>query len=149
MTKKILFLFTFSFLTLSCNYFEETSDKVSFYSTISDSDKIKIRPKKLNQSETIKNDSCFENTNKYQVDDLKEIENFEKLFENSQYTGYCCCPDTNFAIDFYKKSQKTETYFADTIKFKDKVQVFEKSFQFSFIIDKKKWKSYLTEIENK
>jgi hypothetical protein len=149
MMKKILFLFTFSFLMLSCNYFEETSDKVSFYSTISDSDKIKIRPKKLKQSETIRNDSCFENTNKYQVYDLKEIENFEKLFENSQYTGYCCCPETNFAIDFYKKSQKIETYFADTIKYKDKVQVFEKSFQFSFIIDKKKWKSYLTEIENK
>jgi hypothetical protein len=136
-------------LTLSCNYFEETSDKVSFYSTISDSDKIRIRPKKLNQNEVVMKDSCFENTNKYQADDLKEIENFEKLFENSEYTGYCCCPDTDFAIDFYRESQKIETYFADTIKYVDKVQVFEESFQFSFLIDKKKWKSYLMEIENK
>jgi hypothetical protein len=136
-------------LTLSCNYFEETSDKVSFYSTISDSDKIRIRPKKLNQNEVVMNDSCFENINKYQVDDLKKIENFEKLFENSEYTGYCCCPDTDFAIDFYRESQKIETYFADTIKYVDKVQVFEESFQFSFLIDKKKWKSYLMEIENK
>jgi hypothetical protein len=136
-------------LTLSCNYFEETSDKVSFYSTISESDKIRIKPKRFNQNESVREDSCFENTNKYQVDDLKEIENFEKLFENSEYTGYCCCPDTDFAIDFYRESQKIETYFADTIKYVDKVQVFEESFQFSFLIDKKKWKSYLMEIENK
>ncbi|GAA4025469.1 hypothetical protein GCM10022386_05860 [Flavobacterium cheonhonense] len=136
-------------MTLSCNYFEETSDKVSFYSTISESDKIRIKPKRFNQNESVREDSCFENTNKYQVDDLKEIENFEKLFENSEYTGYCCCPDTDFAIDFYRESQKIETYFADTIKYVDKVQVFEESFQFSFLIDKKKWKSYLMEIENK
>ena len=146
MTKKILFLFTFSFLTHSCNYVEETSDKDSFYSTNSDSDKIRIRPKKLNQNELVRNDSCFENTNKYQVDDLKKIENFEKLFENSEYTGYCCCPETDFVIDFYKESEKIETYFADTINNGDKVQVFEKSFQFSFVIDKNKWKSYLMEI---
>ena len=79
----------------------------------------------------------------------KDYAILEKLFENSQYTGYCCCPDTDFAIDFYRESQKIETYFADTIKYVDKVQVFEESFQFSFLIDKKKWKSYLMEIENK
>ena len=149
MKNKILFLFTFSFFIFSCNYFEETNDKASFYSSISNSEKIIIRSKKINQNEVVRNDSCFEKVTKYKAENLKEIENFEKLFENSEYTGYCCCPDTNFAIYVYDESESFEKYFADTIKYDDKVQIFEKSFQFSFIIDKQKWKSYLKEIENK
>ena len=64
--------------------------------------------KKINQNEVVRNDSCFEKVTKYKAENLKEIENFEKLFENSEYTGYCCCPETNFAIYVYDESESFE-----------------------------------------
>lgn len=35
----------------------------------------------------------------------------------------------------------------DTIEFKDKVRICEKSYQFSYIINKEDWKKYIKELE--
>ena len=95
------------------------------------------------------NDTCFESLPKYKVESLRQIKRFEKLFENSIYTGYCCCPETNLLIDFYKNTRKTDTYFIDTIESKNNVRIFSQAFQYSFLIEKKKWSNYLREISTK
>lgn len=150
--KNIIILLFGVILLGSCNektqkYFGEISDNYSFNSTISNSEKILIRLKKPNQTEFNRKDSCFESIAIYKAENPNQIESFKKLFENSKYTDYCCCPETNLAINFYKGSKEIETYFVDTIEFKDKVRVFEQSYQYSFIIEKQKWKSFLKEIK--
>ncbi len=149
MKKIILLLFAIPIVLASCNdktqkQIEEISDKNSLTSTISNSNMIMIRPKKLNQTESTRSDSCFDIA-MYKVKE-SQIGGFEKLFENSNYTGYCCCPETDLSIDFYKDSEKIDNYFVDTIEFKDKVRIFEKSYQYSFLVEKQKWKNYLKEI---
>jgi hypothetical protein len=150
--KNTIILFIGVLLLVSCEkktqkYFEEISDKYYFNSIKSSSDKILIRLKKINQNESTMNDSCFENVAAYKAENSNQIERFEKLFVDSNYTGYCCCPETNLSIGFYKNSKEIDIYFVDTIQFKDKVRIFENGFQYSFLIDKQKWKNYLKEIK--
>lgn len=147
--RKIVLIFILILLQ-SCNgkvekTFYKIANNYSFNSTISNSDKIIIRLKKLNQTELTRNDSCFENKVIYKAEKSIEIERFKKLFENSNYTDYCCCPEINYCIDFYKDSKK-KSFYADTLEFKNKIRIFESSFQYSFIIEKAKWKTFLNEI---
>jgi predicted Ser/Thr protein kinase len=128
------------------NTFYEIANNYSFNSTISSSDKIIVRPKKHNQTESTRNDSCFENKVIFKAQKSEEIKMFEKLFENSNYTDYCCCPETNYCIDLYKDSKKIDSFYADTLEFKNKIRIFESSYQYSFIIEKAKWKTFLNEI---
>ena len=148
--KKIVLIFILILLQ-SCNSkventFYKIANNYSFNSTISSSDKIIVRPKKLNQTESTRNDSYFENKVIFKTEKSEEIKMFEKLFENSNYTDYCCCPETNYCIDFYKDSKKIDTFFADTLEFKNKIRIFESGYQYSFIIEKAKWKTFLNEI---
>ncbi|HKX87056.1 MAG TPA: hypothetical protein VJL37_10295 [Flavobacterium sp.] len=154
MRKIHLLLFLIPILLGSCNkktenYFEEISDKYSLTSSISNSDAIFFRLKKTNQPESTTNDSCFESVAKYKAEKSQQIESFKKLLENSEHTGYCCCPETNFSIVFYRDSEKIVTYFVDTIEFKNKVRIFEGGYQYSFLIEKQKWKNYLEVINTK
>ena len=119
-----------------------------FKSTISESNEITIRPKKNNQTEGASNDSCFQNVEKYIFYKPNQIEGFKKLFENAEYTGYCCCPQTNYSINFYKGSEKISTYFLDTVEFKNKIRIFQSSYQFSYIIENDVWEKYLENIKN-
>ena len=128
------------------NTFYKIANNYSFNSTISNSDKIIIRPKKRNQTESTRDNSCFENKVIFKTEKSEGIKKFEKLFENSDYTDYCCCPETNYCIDFYKDSKKIDSFFADTLEFKNKIRVFESGFQYSFIIEKAKWKTFLNDI---
>lgn len=151
MKNLILLLFAVFFLQ-SCNekthkQLDEISDTYSFQSTISVSDKILFRLKKENETEVAREDSCFENVAVFKAEKPNQIKNFESLFENSNYTFYCCCPKTNIAIDFYSNSKKIDTYFVDTTTNRDKVQIFEKSFQFSFFVDKQNWIIFLKDTE--
>jgi hypothetical protein len=147
--KKIVLIFILILLQ-SCNSkventFYKIANNYSFNSTISSSDKIIVIPKKLNQTESTRNDSCFENKVIFKTEKSEEIKMFEKLFENSIYTDYCCCSETNYCIDFYKDSKKIDTFFADTLEFKNKIRIFESGYQYSFIIEKEKWKTFLNE----
>lgn len=152
MKKEILLLFLTLFLLESCNdkmqnSIQEIINNNSFTSTISDTDKIVFRLKKPNQPELTRNASGFEDNATFKAEKKDQIESFEKLLKDSDYTGYCSCSETNYAIDFYKGSKQLDTYFADTIVFKNKVRIFEKSFQYSYLIEKKKWTAYLKEIK--
>lgn len=149
MKKIFLLLFAILILLGSCNdktqkQIEEISDKNSLTSTISSSNMLLIRPKKSNQTESTRSDSCFDIA-LYKAKE-NQIEDFKKLFDNSIYTDYCCCPQTNLSIDFYKDSKKIDHYFVDTVEFKNQVRIFEKSYQFSFLVEKHKWENYLKEI---
>jgi len=73
----------------------------------------------------------------------EKLENFGNLFVNSERTGYCCCPTTSYTISFYYHRNNFELYEVDTIEFKDKVRIFESSYQYSYLIEKKKWKEFL------
>ncbi|PJJ10022.1 hypothetical protein CLU83_3409 [Flavobacterium sp. 1] len=138
----------------SCNGKLESStleiiNNYSFNSAISNSDKIIIRQKKANQTEANRDEACFENKSIFETEKTERIESFKKLFENSKYTDYCCCPETNYSIDFYKKSEKIVSFFADTSQNKNKVRVFESNFQYSYLIDKNKWNLFLNQIKVK
>jgi hypothetical protein len=42
-----------------------------------------------------------------------------------------------------------DIFYADTIQFKNKVRIYEGSFQYSYLIEKDKWRNFLKEIELK
>lgn len=147
--KNIFLLFIVALIIESCDkktqkQIDAFVDKESLTLTISDSDLILIRPKKPNQTESTREDSCFDLA-LYKAEKHQILE-FKKLFENSNYTEYCCCPETNMAINFYENSKKISTYFVDTIEFKNEVRIFEQSYQYSFLIKKQEWKDYLKKI---
>lgn len=151
--KKIILLFIL-FSLHSCNEklgnsAQEFIDSYSFNSIISNSDKIVIRPKKQGENKISRSDSSFESIAVFESEKPKEIKDFGKLFENSEYSGYCCCPETNYLIDLYKNSKKISFYFVDTIQYKNEVRVFENSFQYSYLIKRDKWKLFLIKLKLK
>lgn len=83
----------------------------------------------------------------YETTDKKALADFEQMTNQAERTGYCCCPDRNYTISFYDKTNNYEDYFVDTVEFKDKVRIYQSSFQFSYIVDKIKWSKYLTELK--
>lgn len=137
----------------SCNQkieraFHEISSEISFANTIENCNRIIIKSKKIDCTDLNTNDDCFENTQNFVAKNENQIKIFEKLFDNLSVTDYCCCPETNFKIDFYKNSKIVDTYFVDIVSVKDSVRVFEQSYQFSYIVEKRKWSDFLNEIEH-
>ena len=66
----------------------------------------------------------------YETKDQKVIDDFEKMTKQGKRTGYCCCPDRNYTIAFYDKTNNYQDYYVDTVEFKDKVRIYQSSFQF-------------------
>ena len=60
-------------------------------------------------------------------------------------TGYCCCPTAIYSIHFLNKKEELDLFYVDTLQFKNKVKIYEKGLQYSYIIEKQKWKDYLNE----
>jgi hypothetical protein len=85
----------------------------------------------------------------YEVKDKQHLKRFRDLFKNAERTGYCCCPETNYTISFYRFQTKLYTYEVDTIAFREKVQIFDYGYQYSFLVDKQLWNNYLNEISTK
>lgn len=83
----------------------------------------------------------------YETEDQKVLDNFEQMTKQAKRTGYCCCPDRNYTISFYDKTNNYQDYFIDTVQFKDKVRIYQSSFQFSYIVDKLKWWNFLAELK--
>jgi len=76
----------------------------------------------------------------------KEIKLFDELLKKAEKTGYCCCPNSNYLITFYKNTKEYDNYVVDTIEFKDKIRIFNTGYQFSFLVKKENWNTFLKEI---
>lgn len=83
----------------------------------------------------------------YETSEQKVLDDFEKMTNEAQNTSYCCCPPASFYnISFYDKTNYYLSYLVDTVEFKDKVRIYEKSYQFSYIVEKKKWSKFLNKL---
>ncbi|WP_163411460.1 hypothetical protein [Flavobacterium ajazii] len=153
--KKYFILFLVLAAILSCDIksqktIENILDNFSFNTTLSNSTQIVIKAydssvtyKRSGSIELFKPVKVFKTKNNQQIDD------FENIFENAEKTGYCCCPTSSYSVDFLNKEELLGLFYVDTLQFKDKVRIYEGSFQYSYIIEKQKWKDYLNKIVEK
>lgn len=84
----------------------------------------------------------FSKENLLDINDQVSLQQFKKLIDESEETGYCCCPEMNLEISFYNKNNKFISYLVDTLTHKDDIQIFHKSFQYSYLINRNKWKDF-------
>lgn len=153
--RKSLFLILISFFIFSCSsktqyVVENIFDNFSFNTTLSNSSEIVI---KVYDSTITHNRSgsleSFIPKKEYKIKKRQQLEDFENIFAKAEKTGYCCCPISTYSIHFLNQKETLDLFYVDTLEFKDKVRIFESSYQYSYIIDKQNWKDYLKEIENK
>ncbi len=83
----------------------------------------------------------------YETKDQKVLDDFDIMTKQAKRTGYCCCPKRNYTISFYDKTNNYQDYFVDIVESKDKVRIYQSDYQFSYIIDKTRWLSFLTELK--
>ena len=149
--KRILLLILI-LLIVSCNKIVDSSQDIYnsylFNSIESKSDQITIKLYSPKSENVIIAHDTFAIKKVYKIIGEKQIESFDKIFENARKTQYCCCPKTNYSIAFLKDKKILDIYFVDTIQIKDSIRIFEKRWQYSFVIEKQKWRNYLSEIKN-
>lgn len=153
--KKRLLLIIFSTLIISCNektqnYIDDIWDNFSFDSTLSNSTQIII--KAYDSTATYRRSSNIESFNsikEFKTNNTQQIEDFKGIFANAEKTGYCCCPTSCYSIHFLNQKEQLALFYVDTLQIKDKVRIYEGSFQYSYIIEKEKWMNYLNEIDEK
>jgi len=91
----------------------------------------------------------FEGNGKiYRAEKSNQIEEYKKLLQSSIETDYCCCPDEHFSISLFNYNDNFNTFYVDTLELKDKIRIFESGYQYSYIVEKKKWKAFLSKINN-
>ena len=139
------------FTIISCNQknkkpWQPRKDE-KFYEAVDSCTRIVFLTKKENKHEYSHNDSDFVAEGKYIAKNKTQIEKFKKLFNNAERTAYCPDSKSNFMIAFYYNQTKIDYYYADTMKIKDKVIVFQKSYQSSQIIEKLAWNIFLKELK--
>lgn len=141
------------FVIFSCNYnsekiIDDVFDNYSFNSTLSKSTEIII--KAYDSTVTNKRSGGVESfipTKEFKTKTKQQIEDFDKIFLNAKKTGYCCCPTSCYSIHFLNQKKELGLFYVDTLEFKNKIRIFESSFQYSYIIEKQKWKDYLNQLE--
>ncbi|MES2543500.1 MAG: hypothetical protein V4548_01340 [Bacteroidota bacterium] len=84
----------------------------------------------------------------YTAEKTQQIEEYKNLLQNSEQTDYCCCPEENISISLFANNDNFNTFYVDTIEFKDKVRIFQVSYQYSYIIKKKSWENFLNKRKN-
>jgi hypothetical protein len=153
--KRAFLLILTSILFLGCNSKIETTvddfiDNYSFNKTKSNSKEIiitlydtTITKRRITDVEFFPPKKEFKALNKQQ------LESFDRLFINAEKTGYCCCPTAIYSVHFLNKKEELDLFYVDTLQFKNKVRIYEKGLQYSYIIEKQKWKDYLAEIQKK
>lgn len=139
------------FFLISCNQkidriIHNVSSEISFASNISNSNKIIINSSIKDRVDSSPN--LFDTNSRFIASNNAEIAAFENLFDNLTVTDYCCCPERNFEIRFYSDSTNINTFYADEVTIKDSVRIYQQSYQFSYIINKKKWDDFLAEIKD-
>lgn len=97
-------------------------------------------------SQSYKNYGTFSTELIFETLDQNIIDDFEQMTMQAKRTGYCCCPDRNYTISFYDKTNNYQDYFVDSVEFEDKVRIYQSNFQFSYILDKVKWREYLAKL---
>ncbi len=147
--RKIIALIFIQILMLSCNLrTQDVVNDLSFKKFISDSDQlvIKLYDTTITESSS-RNVESFKPKKVFKVNKEKIID-FENIIENSKQTDYCCCPTSVYSISFLKKNKEVVIFYVDTFEFKDKIRIYEGSFQYSYIVEKQKWKNFLNKEEN-
>jgi hypothetical protein len=153
--KKIFLLVLISITFLSCSSktqsaLENIIDNFSFNNTISNSTEIII--KLYDSKETGRKTSDIESftpKKEFKATNKKQFESFNNIFSNAEKTGYCCCPTAIYSIHFMNKKETLDLFYVDTIESKNKIRIYEAGFQYSYIVEKKKWKNFLDEIDNR
>jgi len=153
--KKLFLLILFSTLIISCNektqnYIDTIWDNFSFNSTLSNSTQIVI--KAYDSTATYRRSSNIESFNpikEFKTNNRQQIKDFESVFKNAEKTGYCCCPTSSYSIHFLNQKEQLGLFYVNTLQIKDKVRIYEGSFQYSYIIEKEKWMNYLNKIDKK
>ncbi|RKR08642.1 hypothetical protein C8C83_0225 [Flavobacterium sp. 90] len=151
--KKAFIIILISILLLSCSnktqyVVENIFDNFSFNSTLSNSSEIVI--KVYDSTITHNRSGSLESlipTKEFKIKKRQQLEDFENIFAKAEKTSYFCCPTSTYSIHFLNQKDTLDLFYVDTLEFKDKVRIFESSYQYSYIIDKQKWKDYLKEIE--
>lgn len=152
--KKYFVLFLVLFFIFSCsnktqNVVENIFDNFSFNTTISNSSEIVI--KVYDSTITHNRSGSLESlipTKEFKIKKRQQLEDFEQIFAKAEKTGYCCCPITTYSIHFLNQKDTLDLFYVDTLEFKNKVRIFESSYQYSYIIEKERWKDYLNELKN-
>lgn len=152
--KKYFVLFLVLFFIFSCsnktqNVVENIFDNFSFNTTLSNSSEIVI--KVYDSTITHNRSGSLESlipTKEFKIKKRQQLEDFEHIFAKAEKTGYCCCPITTYSILFFNQKDTLDLFYVDTLEFKDKVRIFESSYQYSYIIEKERWKDYLNELKN-
>lgn len=131
------------------NSLENVIDNFSFNKTKSNSTEIIIKLYDTTITESrITDVEFFPSKKEFKVLNKRQLESFDKLFIDVEKTGYCCCPTAIYSIHFLNKKEELDLFYVDTLQFIDKIRIYEKSFQYSYIVEKQKWKDYLNEISN-
>lgn len=151
MIKKILLILFVQSIIVSCNskFVDKMMDSSNDYKhsdILEKSTRIEIE-NEIDSSVTSKT-SSFKYI-KYEAKTKNQLIAFKNLFVNSEKTDYCCCPDQNYSISFYHYQNNFDYYLVDTIEFKNKVRIYDVSYQYSYIIQKDLWKTFLKLLETK
>lgn len=128
------------------NSLENIIDNYSFDKTKSNSTEIIIKLYDTTITKRkVTNVEFFASKKEFKAINKQQLESFDKLFINAEKTGYCCCPLAIYSIHFLNKKEELDLFYVDTLQFKNKVRIYEKGLQYSYIIEKQKWKDYLNE----
>jgi hypothetical protein len=149
--KRAFFLILTSILIVGCNSkientLDDIIDNFSFNKTKSNSTEIIIKLYDTTITKRrITDVEFFPSKKEFKAINKQQLESFDRLFINAEKTGYCCCPLAIYSIHFLNKKEELDLFYVDTLQFKNKVRIYEKGLQYSYIIEKQKWKDYLNE----
>ena len=150
--RNLFIIISIQLILFSCNQKKENVIKIKpeneFSKAVRRCTKISLLPQKENQAPDARGDSAFIQKESHSTENSIQIQNFKDLFKNSIKTSYCCCPQANYKIVFYRNREIIDYYFANT-EIKDSVIVFQKSYQSSQKIEKSGWNKLLNEIKLK
>ena len=82
----------------------------------------------------------------FEIKGKQQLNNFRSLFDKNERTGYCCCPEANFRIQFYNTTDNFIYYNVDTVESKSRIRIYHPGFQYSYLIDRIVWDAYLSEL---
>ena len=129
--KKIKHLTEKEILDYHENYFKELRKKI---------DRIEISLYKINER-------VSEDTTKlikeYIIVNKTKIKEFDLLFQSTKNHGYHCCPKTHYKLDLYNQKSKLKRYNVDTTEVKEKVLIFDSSYQTTYLISKNDWNNFI------
>jgi len=149
--KRAFFLILTLIFIVSCNSkientLEDFIDNYSFNKTKSSSKEIIIKLyDTIITKKRITDVEFFPLKKEFKAINKQQLESFDRLFINAKKTGYCCCPTAIYSIHFLNKKEELDLFYVDTLQFKNKVKIYQKRLQYSYIIEKQKWKDYLNE----